>query len=162
MLSDLVFDVGAHYGNDTAHYLRRGFRVVGVEAHPGLAAALWDRFAPEVRSGRLVIEPVAVGPDQGEVPFYVVEGNDAVWSSVLPDEARKHRLPVREIRVPSVRSAGRRGRDGWSAAKTWTLNIEPRTPVHLCTSATLHQPPLTPHPLITNHFIRSTPSTSNK
>ncbi|MCI0628014.1 MAG: FkbM family methyltransferase, partial [Acidobacteria bacterium] len=112
MLSDLVFDVGAHCGNDTAHYLRRGFRVVAVEAHPGLAAALRDRFAREIRSGHLVIEAVAVGPDQGEVSLCVVEGNDGVWSSILPGEARKHGLPVREVRVPSVRFADLLARHG--------------------------------------------------
>ncbi len=32
--ADLIYDVGFHHGEDTAVYLRKGFRVVAFEAHP--------------------------------------------------------------------------------------------------------------------------------
>jgi hypothetical protein len=35
--ADLVYDVGFHQGEDTAFYLKKGFRVVAFEAHPRLA-----------------------------------------------------------------------------------------------------------------------------
>ncbi len=38
MERDLVFDIGVNNGEDTAYYLRRGFRVVGVDANPDMVA----------------------------------------------------------------------------------------------------------------------------
>ena len=34
----LIYDVGMHNGDDTAYYLRRGFRVVAIEPNPALVA----------------------------------------------------------------------------------------------------------------------------
>ena len=42
----LVYDVGVHRGDDTAYYLHKGYRVVGVEADPAMADHLRDRFSP--------------------------------------------------------------------------------------------------------------------
>jgi len=36
---DLIFDIGAHIGADTAFYLQKGFKVVAVEAYPPHANA---------------------------------------------------------------------------------------------------------------------------
>jgi FkbM family methyltransferase len=69
--ADLVYDIGMHKGEDTAAYLRQGFRVVGVEANPELVAHLRERFEHEVRAGRVVIEAVALGPAPGTVSFAV-------------------------------------------------------------------------------------------
>jgi hypothetical protein len=35
--ADLIYDVGFHHGEDTAFYLKKGFRVAAFEAHPRLA-----------------------------------------------------------------------------------------------------------------------------
>jgi FkbM family methyltransferase len=67
----LVFDVGMHRGEDTAHYLARGFRVVGVEANPALVRRLHERFAAEVRSGAVTIVPCALGAEPGSAKLAV-------------------------------------------------------------------------------------------
>lgn len=36
-MRDLIFDIGANNGDDTAFYLKKGFRVVAIEADPALA-----------------------------------------------------------------------------------------------------------------------------
>ena len=61
----LVYDVGAHRGEDTAYYLHQGFRVVGVKANPSMADHLRNRFASEIASG--AARPVAGrrGRDRG-------------------------------------------------------------------------------------------------
>ena len=46
----LVCDVGMHRGGDTAYYLHKGFRVVGVEANPAMADQLRDRVKPDDRA----------------------------------------------------------------------------------------------------------------
>jgi FkbM family methyltransferase len=73
---DLVFDVGANNGDDTAHYLSRGYRVVAVEANPALAARCRDRFGAEIKSGRVVVEEVGIWPSRETRTFYVNDAND--------------------------------------------------------------------------------------
>lgn len=46
---DLCFDVGAHLGDRTAHFLRLGARVVAVEPQPRLFAGLRRRFGDDPR-----------------------------------------------------------------------------------------------------------------
>jgi FkbM family methyltransferase len=65
----LIFDVGAHTGEDTDFYLRKGFDVVAVEANPHHVAHLRQRFASQIRDRRLVVESVAVGARPGTGTF---------------------------------------------------------------------------------------------
>ena len=69
---DLVFDVGLHLGEDTAYYLRKGFRVVAFEANPALVSHCRGRFARELDDGSLTIVEGAID-DEGRpsVRFYV-------------------------------------------------------------------------------------------
>src|SRR6266704_2426115 len=61
---DLVFDVGAHVGDRVAAFRRLGARVVAVEPQPLLVKTLKLLYG---RDRSVVIEPVAVGRDQGEL-----------------------------------------------------------------------------------------------
>lgn len=81
MGSDLIFDLGAHKGEDTFFYLKKGFRVVAVEAMPQFCALLEQRF-PDY-SGQLKVLNVAVSDKTGPIDFYVNETN-SVWGSVNP------------------------------------------------------------------------------
>jgi FkbM family methyltransferase len=76
----LVFDVGMYDGNDTAHYLHRGFRVVAIEANPLYVDAATRRFAEAIREKRLIIVPCGVAETEGTLPFYVCK-EDAGSSS---------------------------------------------------------------------------------
>lgn len=97
---DLIFDVGMHNGSDTDYYLKKGFRVVSVEANPLMAEQGARRFAEWIRLGRLVILNVGVSTSEGQFPFYV---NDACteWSSFNQDIASRG-LPTREIKINAV------------------------------------------------------------
>lgn len=68
---DLIFDVGAHTGEDTDFYLRKGFRVVAIEPCPEHVQSLRQRFASSLISGMLVLEDVAIGNTSGEGSFLV-------------------------------------------------------------------------------------------
>ena len=39
MHEDLIYDIGVHVGEDTDYYLRKGFRVVGIDETSGGDAA---------------------------------------------------------------------------------------------------------------------------
>lgn len=103
---DLVFDIGANNGDDTGYYLRRGFRVVAVEAMPEYAREIQDRFKADVERGALTVLPIAVGEHDGSTDFFVSEGNRGVWSSFDAEGAAKTGLSTTKITVPtrSVRS----------------------------------------------------------
>lgn len=62
----LIFDIGMSEGNDTAYYLAKGFRVVGVEADPVVYEALLTRFAAEISDGRLTLIHGAAADESGK------------------------------------------------------------------------------------------------
>lgn len=76
----LVFDIGMHDGTDTRYYLKKGYRVVAVEANPALAGAATLAFAADIAAGRLTIENVGIAEARAVVPFYVNLDVDE-WSS---------------------------------------------------------------------------------
>src|SRR5215831_9510764 len=80
MIPDLIYDVGANNGDDTAYYLSRGFHVVAVEADPTLIEQARERFPDEIRRGRLELVNVAVGPQEEVARFWICEGKSE-WNS---------------------------------------------------------------------------------
>lgn len=86
---DLIYDLGLHKGEDTDFYLRKGFRVVSVEANQALAAACAQRFADDVAAGRLTVVPKAISRTPGVIDFYV---NDHVseWGTADPEWAERN------------------------------------------------------------------------
>jgi FkbM family methyltransferase len=69
----LIYDVGAHNGDDTAYYLNKGFRVVAVEANPVWVEYLRRKFADPLAEGRLTVLNVGIAREPGLFPFYVNE-----------------------------------------------------------------------------------------
>ncbi len=72
---DLCFDVGAHLGDRTAHFLKLGARVVAVEPQPALAALLKRRFAHEPR---VSVVAAALGATPGRAKLAVDPMNPTV------------------------------------------------------------------------------------
>lgn len=68
--SDLIFDVGMHMGEDTEFYLKKGFRVVAVEADPGHCSRVRCKFHQEVARGQLTIVNAAIAPFNGKASFF--------------------------------------------------------------------------------------------
>src|SRR5688572_1571889 len=86
-MADLIYDVGAHTGEDSAFYLEKGFHVVAVEAMPQHAEWLRMRFARAIREGRLLVEEAAVGDSAGPGEFYI-HPDKTDWHRATPDDAR--------------------------------------------------------------------------
>ena len=68
---DLIFDIGAHIGGDTAFYLQKGFKVVAVEAYPPHCERLRRRLARHISAGTLHVEPFGIGKADGEGTLFV-------------------------------------------------------------------------------------------
>jgi FkbM family methyltransferase len=102
---DLIFDIGMHKGEDTAFYLKKGYRVVGIEADPALAAHCRQRFAAEIGDGRVkIIEGAVVAKDmlsQSTVTFYKNLKLSVLGTAIAPWRDRNGRLgrSSQEIKV---------------------------------------------------------------
>ena len=70
---NLIYDVGAHKGEDTDFYLKKGFKVVAVEANASLAQELRQRFFEAIEQGQLTVVEAAVSDTDGEIEFFVNE-----------------------------------------------------------------------------------------
>lgn len=86
--SDLIYDIGMHVGDDTDFYLRKGFRVVAIEANPELAAKAAERFAGAIAESRLSVLNVAVAGYNGLIELLITPEKDD-WSTVVPEVAKK-------------------------------------------------------------------------
>ncbi len=104
---DLIFDVGAHKGEDTDFYLKLGYRVVAVEANPALADELRQRFTEAIGDGRLTLVDRAIGETAGSTSFFVNK-KESVWGTTDPRWAARNRTlgaDSEQITVDCVRFA---------------------------------------------------------
>jgi hypothetical protein len=53
--ASLIFDLGVNDGSDTDFYLKKGFRVVGVEANPLVCEGAAKRFSQAIEAKRLTL-----------------------------------------------------------------------------------------------------------
>ena len=77
----LIYDVGAHKGEDTEFYLKMGFDVVAIEPMAELFESLSTRFVKEVADGRLTLLNVAVSDRSGAQQFFASEKSDWNYDS---------------------------------------------------------------------------------
>lgn len=80
----LVYDVGIHRGEDSAYYLKRGFRVVGIEAHPDHAGYCRTRFAREIAQGQLIVLEGAIAPPTAEPVIFYKNLENPKWGTLDP------------------------------------------------------------------------------
>jgi FkbM family methyltransferase len=109
MQKDLIYDIGMHKGEDTDFYLRKGFRVVAIEANPDLCKECAQKFRRAKDSGRLTIIDKAIGEAPGNIDFFVNE-EKSVWGTanlewVKRNEARgtkSHPVKVEATTIKEV------------------------------------------------------------
>lgn len=102
-VQQLIFDIGMHSGEDTEFYLKKGFRVVAVEAHPALAEAGEKKFAAELESGQLaIVKKAIVDDDTDSIDFFINE-KKTDWGTVHPDWNRSMNDDFTTISVPALR-----------------------------------------------------------
>jgi FkbM family methyltransferase len=104
--NDLIFDVGVHKGQDTAYYLKKGFRVVGVEANPEICADLRKMFAGQISDGQFMLVEAAISTTSGPGKFY--KFGTSVFGTISPDWAERNQgmgldYDVIEVRFTTAR-----------------------------------------------------------
>jgi FkbM family methyltransferase len=88
--TDLIYDVGLHKGEDSEFYLKKGFRVVAIEALPTLAKFAAERLRGYVDSGQLVILNVAVAENDSPVTF-LENPDNSVWGTASAEWALRNK-----------------------------------------------------------------------
>ncbi len=83
MERDLIYDIGMHKGEDSAYYLAKGYRVVGFEANPDLAAECRARFAGNGRHS--VVEGAISDSAEPTIQFY--KHPISVWGTIESSRA---------------------------------------------------------------------------
>lgn len=96
-----IYDFGMHIADDTEVYLKKGFRVVAVEADPALCEAAGERFATEIAGGRLVILNKAIGEREGTFDFYLCNEQDRLSTASLDvvKEQSRNGVTFRTVKV---------------------------------------------------------------
>jgi FkbM family methyltransferase len=101
--NNLVFDIGSNNGDDAGAYLKRGCKVIAVEANPDLCLGLHQRFASEIASGQMIVVDKAISR-RPKVTLYVNSANHG-WGTIVPSYAehgRKIRGTVKPIDVETT------------------------------------------------------------
>ena len=105
----VVFDIGFNDGADTAHFLAQGYRVLAVEANPGLvqSASTQEPFSSALTDGRLKLLNVALSKQDGANVTFYINHLDLTLSSM--DDSSFSRMAGRPkpdpVSVPSVTCA---------------------------------------------------------
>jgi FkbM family methyltransferase len=110
MMTDLIFDIGMHRGEDTNFYLRKGFRVVAIEANPELVNACQVSFEKALKNGQLhIVEGAIADPSAGDtITFF--KNQNSVWGTIDPTWAERNlkagsgseQIDVRRVDIKDV------------------------------------------------------------
>ena len=105
MRSDLIYDVGAHKGEDAEFYLLKGFRVVAIEAVPALCDAIRVRLGSYLEAGQLTLINAAVAERVGPITFFTNQ-RISVYGTTSETWAKRNELfgaPSNKVTVTGLR-----------------------------------------------------------
>jgi FkbM family methyltransferase len=105
MHTDLIYDVGAHKGEDAEFYLLKGFRVVAIEAVPALCDEIRVRLCSYMRSGQLTLIKAAIADRAGPVTFFI-NRKVSVYGTTSENWAKRNDLfgaPSDQVTVNGIR-----------------------------------------------------------
>ena len=99
VVPDVIYDFGMNNGDDVEYYLKKGMKVVGVEANPSLCQDCGERFGSEIESGRLVVLNVALSARSSPDPltFYVHRTNHVLSQVGEPEPAQRHEFDAIKV-----------------------------------------------------------------
>lgn len=80
-VTNLIYDVGLHKGEDTNFYLRKGYDVVAFEADPVLVAHCKVRFRTETGRARLRIVEGAIAPASAGEEITLFRSSVSAWGT---------------------------------------------------------------------------------
>lgn len=103
-IQKLIFDIGMNACEDTDFYLKKGFRVVAVEANPATCRDAAEKYREAIEAGRLTILNRAISSSREPLTLYRCRSSSA-WTTTLPklrDFWRARGADFEEIEVPGM------------------------------------------------------------
>ncbi|MEO3707356.1 FkbM family methyltransferase [Trichormus azollae] len=85
---NLIIDVGVDTGQDTKFSLKKGFRVVGIEAHPDIYESIKRQLNSYIESGQLTLLKITVSSKDEPITFYA-NLDRSFWSTISPDRVKE-------------------------------------------------------------------------
>ena len=80
MINKTIFDLGFFNGDDTDFYLKKGFRVIAIDANPAMIEAGTIRFSEQLETSQLILLNRAISKCSGDLEFYI-NSSKPDWSS---------------------------------------------------------------------------------
>ncbi len=108
VVDDLIFDVGCNNGDDTDFYLRKGFRVVAIDADKELCDQAVRRFASEIASTQCEVIWGAVSQRGGETTEFYICNELSDWNTTDPyfvERNKRGGSTYRTVKVPTINVA---------------------------------------------------------
>ena len=90
MQYNLIFDLGLHKGEDSEFYLKKGFRVIGVDASGELCRFCRNRLKKYIDNGSLVILNYAIGTKNNQPTTFYKNLNNSVWGTTDINWAKRN------------------------------------------------------------------------
>ena len=100
----IVYDVGMKNGDDSAYYLAKGYKVVGIDANHDMCSFCERRFKSEIKHGLMTVLNAGVSDAPGEATFFINKTNPSI-STFEPERFEKYAWAPREwvpVTVPTV------------------------------------------------------------
>ncbi len=96
----IIYDVGLHTGQDTEFYLKKGFRVIAIDANPNMVDDAKVKFSHYVAKKQLVLLNLGIveNPTRKKFKFYISE-NHTEWSSFIKEIATRDGGPYQCVEV---------------------------------------------------------------
>jgi FkbM family methyltransferase len=88
-------------GDDSAHYLSKGYTVVAIEANPRLVERARSRFQKEIAAGQILIECIGIIDEPRKLPFWINDARD-VFSSFDRARAGRDGMKCHPIEIECV------------------------------------------------------------
>lgn len=101
IIDNLIFDFGFHDGSDSEFYIKKGFRVVSIEADPELCEIANRKYKEYIESGMLTILNIGIAAFKGYSTFYKNLDNSE-WSSFDPKLGTRDGTKYVEIQVETT------------------------------------------------------------
>lgn len=99
--SELIFDLGFFNGDDTDFYLKKGFKVIAVEANPDLVTEGIKRFQEYITTKQLILINKAISENKGKINFYI-HLNKPDWSSCNQKQAESDGSQAKIVQIDTI------------------------------------------------------------
>lgn len=99
MRNNLILDLGCHFGHDSEFYLRKGFRVISIDANPKCCEIARKRLQNYISTGQLTLIEKAICEDVGGKTDFLINTNHTDWGTLDPKWNAQYGDDVERITV---------------------------------------------------------------